>query len=324
MNKENEVCDIGSQGWSKEMERYYKDRKELFDAAKVLEQDEDVECENQIEKEFGLRNKVIMGDFSVTLKVEEHSNGSSFHSNEMNDFSECIRMSLPYVIYDHSPALLRIPNGIENRRKAFSWNNGNIFETVTKLRDCLKEVQAESNFVKHFQEFLGKKDVVTDLPTDIIVFPNKLNFEEADRMCRVVSEVEVKNAMFDIEDSKAPGPDGFTTSTTKFSININGESEGYFSGGRGLRQGDPMSPYLFTLVMEVFNIIMRKNTGETKDFKYHQGCKKLEITHLCFADDLLVFCHGDTKSVNVNKGALEEFSSYSGLKANMNKSIVFF
>ncbi|GKA40345.1 RNA-directed DNA polymerase, eukaryota, reverse transcriptase zinc-binding domain protein [Tanacetum coccineum] len=113
-------------------------------------------------------------------------------------------------------------------------------------------------------------------------------------------------------------------STTKFSININGEREGYFSGGRGLRQGDPMSPYLFTLVMEVFNIIMRKSIGESKDFKYHQGCKKLEITHLCFADDLLVFFHGNTKSLSVIKEALEEFSSYSGVKANMNKSTILF
>nr|GEW40904.1 RNA-directed DNA polymerase, eukaryota, reverse transcriptase zinc-binding domain protein [Tanacetum cinerariifolium] len=113
-------------------------------------------------------------------------------------------------------------------------------------------------------------------------------------------------------------------STTKFSININGEREGYFSGGRRLRQGDPMSLYLFTLVMEVFNIIMRKNIGETKDFKYHQGCKKLKITHLCFADDLLVFCHGDSKFMGVIKETLEEFSSYSGLKANMSKSTVFF
>ncbi|GKB00051.1 RNA-directed DNA polymerase, eukaryota, reverse transcriptase zinc-binding domain protein [Tanacetum coccineum] len=113
-------------------------------------------------------------------------------------------------------------------------------------------------------------------------------------------------------------------STTKFSININGEREGYFSSGKGLRQGDPMSPYMFTLVMEAFNIIMRKNISENKEFKYHYGCHKLGITHLCFVDDLLVFFHGDTKLVSVIKEALEEFSSYSGLKANMSKSIVFF
>ncbi|GJR87106.1 RNA-directed DNA polymerase, eukaryota, reverse transcriptase zinc-binding domain protein [Tanacetum coccineum] len=113
-------------------------------------------------------------------------------------------------------------------------------------------------------------------------------------------------------------------STTKFSININGEREGYFSGGRGLRQGDPMSPYLFILVIEVFSIIMGRNISRNKDFKYHHGCKNLQITHLCFADDLLVFCHGDIKSVSTIKESLEEFSSYSGLKANMNKSTIFF
>nr|GEZ52346.1 hypothetical protein [Tanacetum cinerariifolium] len=113
-------------------------------------------------------------------------------------------------------------------------------------------------------------------------------------------------------------------STTKLSININGEREGYFNGGRGLRQGDSMSPYLFTLVMEAFNIIIRKNITDAKEFKYRQGCQKLGITHICFGDDLLVFCHGDNKSMRVIKKDLEEFSSYSDLKANMSKSTVFF
>ncbi|GJS94754.1 RNA-directed DNA polymerase, eukaryota, reverse transcriptase zinc-binding domain protein [Tanacetum coccineum] len=618
MNQENEVCDMESPGWNNEMKKYYKDRKELFDATKELELEEDVENGMQDDGEFGLRNEangedgnihvgmstsdkqkevrkiikeenlqlcgiiethikyqnilqvskkvfenwdftsyrednskgcriivgwnsnklrvwviakakqcmfllvetlcqkigffctivyasnsynerrklwkelgnqkiitngvpwVIMGDFNVTLSVEEHFNGSSAPSSEMNEFSECIRgievedilssglynnverkfkvsqaevdrqphndevkAKICKILSEYYEAIKDESNIIMQKAKV-EWlkdgdRNTKFFHKIIKGRLHKGRVMSVCNekgerfenekvvkqFVKHFQEFLRKKDVVTNFPIDKIVFPNKLSIEEADRMCRDVNEVEVKNAMFDIEDSKAPGPDGYTTrfyksawsvigkdickavkdflvtgrllgesafiagrqitdnillaqelfkgynrkqktkkvafkidlqkaydtinqdfikvvlvqfgfpskmvdwimvcvSTTKFSININGERDGYFSRGRGLRQGDPMSPYLFTLVIEVFNIIMRKNIGENKDFKYHHRCRKLEITHLCFADGLLVFCHKDTKSVSVIKEAFEEFSSYSCLKANMNKSTVFF
>ncbi|GJT64029.1 RNA-directed DNA polymerase, eukaryota, reverse transcriptase zinc-binding domain protein [Tanacetum coccineum] len=112
--------------------------------------------------------------------------------------------------------------------------------------------------------------------------------------------------------------------STKFSINVNGERVGYFKGGRGLRQGDPISPYIFTLVMEVLNLLIQKNIEESKGFKYHFGCKNLKITHLCFVDDLLVFCHGDVVSVKVMKKSLDEFSGFSGLLPNMQKSTIFF
>ncbi|GKD20206.1 ty3-gypsy retrotransposon protein [Tanacetum coccineum] len=42
-------------------------------------------------------------------------------------------------------------------------------------------------------------------------------------------------------------------------------------------------------------------------FKYHWLCKDVSLTHLCFADDLLLFCHGDSKSASVLKKALDEF-----------------
>ncbi|GJY24300.1 RNA-directed DNA polymerase, eukaryota, reverse transcriptase zinc-binding domain protein [Tanacetum coccineum] len=59
-------------------------------------------------------------------------------------------------------------------------------------------------------------------------------------------------------------------------------------------------------------------------FQYHFGCKEILLTHVCFADDLLVMCHGDKVYVEVIKKALQEFSSCSGLLPNNAKSSVFF
>ncbi|GJR74233.1 RNA-directed DNA polymerase, eukaryota, reverse transcriptase zinc-binding domain protein [Tanacetum coccineum] len=113
-------------------------------------------------------------------------------------------------------------------------------------------------------------------------------------------------------------------SSSAFSICLNGEVHGYFKGGRGLSQGDPISPYLFTLVMEVFNIILCKNIEDSEKFNYHFGCKELKLTHMCFADDLLVLCKGNKSSVEVIKRSMEEFSSVSGLNPNIRKSTIFF
>ncbi|XP_071694959.1 uncharacterized protein [Rutidosis leptorrhynchoides] len=67
----------------------------------------------------------------------------------------------------------------------------------------------------------------------------------------------------------------------------------FFKGGRGLRQGDLISPYLFTLVVEVFSLSLADKIKNSLQFRYHHGCKNMELTHISFADDLLVLCHGD-------------------------------
>ncbi|GKD44979.1 RNA-directed DNA polymerase, eukaryota, reverse transcriptase zinc-binding domain protein, partial [Tanacetum coccineum] len=60
-----------------------------------------------------------------------------------------------------------------------------------------------------------------------------------------------------------------------------------------------------------------------KEFKYHFGCKQLKITHLCFADDLIMLCHGDITSLNTLKKALDKFSALSGLYPNLGKCTMF-
>ncbi|KAJ0705772.1 putative RNA-directed DNA polymerase [Helianthus annuus] len=89
---------------------------------------------------------------------------------------------------------------------------------------------------------------------------------------------------------------------------------------KGFRQGDPMSPYLFILVMEVLNLILSRNINRYEKFVYHWRCGKLKLTHLCFADDLVIFCGADRGSIDVIKQALNEFSVVSGLIPNMGKS----
>ncbi|KAK2652910.1 hypothetical protein Ddye_012766 [Dipteronia dyeriana] len=111
--------------------------------------------------------------------------------------------------------------------------------------------------------------------------------------------------------------------TPKFSISINGELAGFFSGKRGLRQGDPMSPYLFVIAMEVLSKILTKQIADSPSFKYHWKCDKIKLSHLCFADDLIMLCHGSYSTALVLKAALHEFSLLSGLLANQAKSNIF-
>ncbi|KAL0295479.1 UNVERIFIED_CONTAM: putative ribonuclease H protein [Sesamum radiatum] len=108
--------------------------------------------------------------------------------------------------------------------------------------------------------------------------------------------------------------------TASFSISINGGIHGFFQSTRGLRQGDPISPYLFVLVMESFHLLLQQKVKSDSNFNYHWRCKELGIVNLSFTDDLLLFCKADLHSVSVLKAGLMEFKQLSGLQANAQKS----
>jgi hypothetical protein len=76
--------------------------------------------------------------------------------------------------------------------------------------------------------------------------------------------------------------------------------------------------------MEVFSRLMREYTREGSGFKYHPRCSRMNITHLYFADDFLLFSDANLSSISVITAALLEFEGLSGLRANPFRSSFFF
>lgn len=110
--------------------------------------------------------------------------------------------------------------------------------------------------------------------------------------------------------------------TPSFSVQVNGELAGYFQSGRWLRQGCSLSPYLFFICMNVLSLKIDR-AAVTQKFNYHPQCASLSLTHLCFADDLMVFVEGSKDSVEGVMAVFDEFSHWSGLHISLVKSKVY-
>ncbi|MDV3201054.1 MAG: reverse transcriptase family protein, partial [Sweet potato little leaf phytoplasma] len=110
--------------------------------------------------------------------------------------------------------------------------------------------------------------------------------------------------------------------TASYKISVNGQNSEPFKGSRGLRQGDPVSPLLFVLAMEVLTRGLQE-AAEHKNFIYHPLCKDHKLISLAFADDLMVFCKGHPASVIIPHAAIQRFSKSSCLHPSMEKSQIY-
>lgn len=105
-----------------------------------------------------------------------------------------------------------------------------------------------------------------------------------------------------------------------FSMIINGDPYGYFHSSKGLRHGDPPSPGLFILVSEVLsrNLNRLHSTYPSVGYSTLSGCPI--VSHLAFADDVIVFCNGSRNSLTKHKLFLTFYKSCSGQKVNVANS----
>jgi hypothetical protein len=85
-------------------------------------------------------------------------------------------------------------------------------------------------------------------------------------------------------------------STARFSVLINGSPSGFFGSSRGVRQGDPLSHFLFVLVMEALSRMISAMYSRGLILGFSVGSREhvhVEVSHILFADDTLLFCRAE-------------------------------
>ena len=113
-------------------------------------------------------------------------------------------------------------------------------------------------------------------------------------------------------------------STITYSVLVNGEPSGLIHPTKGIRQGDPLSPFLFLLCMEGLNGTIKKAEmdGDIQGFSL---CRRgLKLTHLLFADDCLLFCRATMEECGKVLDILNDHEEASGKKINKTKTTLFF
>ena len=112
--------------------------------------------------------------------------------------------------------------------------------------------------------------------------------------------------------------------SASYFVMVNGEAQGYIKPSRGLRQGDPLSPYLFLICAEGLSSLIRKAERDHM-FRGVAICRGgPRISHLFFADDSVIFCRASTSDCGIIQNLLSLYEKASGQKVNGDKTALFF
>lgn len=112
-------------------------------------------------------------------------------------------------------------------------------------------------------------------------------------------------------------------STVQCSLLVNGTPTKPFHPSRGLRQGDPISPYLFLFCANILSITLTKEENQKKIKGVKIGRNGFSFTHILFANDSFFFFQNDKSSLNALKTTILWYCSLSGQSINFNKSELY-
>ncbi|GJT44054.1 retrovirus-related pol polyprotein LINE-1 [Tanacetum coccineum] len=112
--------------------------------------------------------------------------------------------------------------------------------------------------------------------------------------------------------------------TPSMKILWNGEPTDAFRPSRGIRQGDPLSPYLFVMCMERFNHVIKEAVERGQWKLIYCNCGGPKLTNSFFADDIVLFAEATLDQAHLIKGCLQRFCDSSGEILSFPKSRVCF
>uniref|UniRef100_A0A803NHG8 Reverse transcriptase domain-containing protein n=1 Tax=Cannabis sativa TaxID=3483 RepID=A0A803NHG8_CANSA len=112
--------------------------------------------------------------------------------------------------------------------------------------------------------------------------------------------------------------------STRYCVTCGNNEVGPIIPTRGIRQGDPLSPYLFILCAEGFTTLLRKyeQRGWLHGCKVANGAPR--VSHMLFADDSYLYCKATEDEARRIQEVLLKFELASGRKVNFPKSSIFF
>lgn len=125
-------------------------------------------------------------------------------------------------------------------------------------------------------------------------------------------------------------PDSFSKlimrciSSVSYSILINGSLGQSFTPHRGLRQGDPLSPYLFILCVEILSCMLKKAEELRLTYGIKIARSAPSITHRFFANDSIIFSKASMRAANTITQIIQAYEKASGQQVNLEKTELTF
>ena len=112
-------------------------------------------------------------------------------------------------------------------------------------------------------------------------------------------------------------------SSVSHAILVNRNAKGWVKATKGLRQGDPLSPFLFTIVADVLSRMLLRVEERSMLEGFNVGRNRTRVSHLQFADDTIFFSSTCVEELQTLKFILLVFGQISRLRVNLDKSNLY-